>query len=122
MLQRYLFFISHPDFDDSEFYAAKQYIRVVQEGSEEYLFYVPVTSVIRARQSVSARVNKERVEGENIATDMPSILSGQRGNFNDDDMNELQEQDFYVDDDKLPNPENVLETTPVAINAPHVLN
>ena len=50
---------------------------------------VPVPSVRRARQSVSARVNEERVEGENIMTDLPSISSGRRVNLNDDDMNEL---------------------------------
>ena len=83
------FFFSHPDFDDGEFYAAKQYIHVVQGGDEEYLFDVPVPSVRRVRQYVSARVNKERVEGENIATDLPSILSGQRVNLNNDDMNKL---------------------------------
>ena len=74
MLQRYLFFFLHPDFDDGEFYAAKRYIHVVQEGAEEYLFDAPVPSVRRAFQCVSARVNKEPVEGENIATDLPSIF------------------------------------------------
>ena len=54
-----VFLFSHPDFDDGEFYAAKRYIHVVQEGAEEYLFDVPVPSMIRARQSVSARVNGE---------------------------------------------------------------
>ena len=77
----------NPDFDNGVFYAAKQYICVVQEGAKEYLFDVPVTSVRRARQSVSARVNEEKVEGENIATDLPSISSGLRVNLNDDDMN-----------------------------------
>ena len=77
VLQRYLFFsFSHPDFDNKEFYAAEGYIHVVQEGAEEYLFDVPVPSVRRARQSVSAQVNKEQVEGENIATDLPSIFLG----------------------------------------------
>ena len=52
-----VFFFSHPDFDDGEFYAAKRYIHVVQEGSEDYLFDVPVPSVRRAFQYVSARVN-----------------------------------------------------------------
>ena len=75
---------------NGEFYAAKRYIRVVQEGSEEYLFDVPVPSVRRARQYVSAQVNEERVEGDNIATDLPSISLGRRGNLNDDDMNELR--------------------------------
>ena len=74
---------------NGEFYAAKRYIRVVQEGAEEYLFGVPFTSVRRAHQSVSAWVNEEQVERENIATDLPSILSGRRGNLNDDDMNVL---------------------------------
>ena len=76
----------------------------------------------RACQYVSARVNGEQLEGKNIATDMPSILSGQRGKLNDDDMNKLLEQGFDVDNDNLPNPENVTEPTPVAINAPHVWN
>ena len=76
----------------------------------------------RGRQSISARVNKERVEGENIATDLPSILSGRRRNLNDDDMNELQEQGFDVDEKNLPNPENVPEPTLVDINSPPVLN
>ena len=55
-------------------------------------------------------------------TYLPSILSGQRGNLNDDDMNELREQGFDVDDEKLPNLENVPDPTPVAINAPPVFN
>ena len=76
----------------------------------------------RGRQSISARVNKERVEGENITTDLPSILSGRRRNLNDDDMNELQEQGFDVDEKNLPNPENVPEPTLVDINSPPVLN
>ena len=87
MLQRYLFFFSHPEFDNGEFYAAKRYIHVVQEGAEEYLFDVPVLYTRRARKYVSAQVNEEQVEGDNIATDLPSILSGRRGNLNDDDMN-----------------------------------
>ena len=58
-------------------------------------------------------VNKEQVEGKNIATDLPSILSGRRGKLNDDDMKKLREQGFDVDDDNLPNPENVSEPTPV---------
>ena len=53
-----IFFFSHPDFDGGEFYAAKRYIYAVQEGSEDYMFDVPVPSVRRARQSVSARVNE----------------------------------------------------------------
>ena len=84
-----VFFFSHPDFDNGEFYAAKQYIHVIQEGADENLFDVPVPYVRHPRQSVSARVNEERVEGGNIATDMPSILSGRRGKLNNDDMNEL---------------------------------
>ena len=58
-----VFIFSHPDFDDGKFYAAKWYIHVVQEGADEYLFGVPGPSVRLARQSVSARVNEERVEG-----------------------------------------------------------
>ena len=42
--------------------------------------------------------------------------------MNDDDMNELREQGFDVDNDNLPNPENVPEPTNVAINTPPVLN
>ena len=72
---------------NGEFYAAKRYIHVVQEGSNKYLFDVPVPSVKHAHQYVSARVSKELVEGENIAKDLPSILSGRRGNLNNDDMN-----------------------------------
>ena len=53
------------------------------------MFDVPFPSVRRACQSVSAQVNKEQVEGENIATDLPSIFLGRRGNLNDDDRNEL---------------------------------
>ena len=89
MLQRYLFCFSHPDFDDGEFYVEKKYINVVQEGAEGYLFDVPVLSVRRSSKYVSARVNKDRVEGENIATDLPSISSVRRENLNDDDMNKL---------------------------------
>ena len=95
---------------------------MVQEGSKEYLFDVPVPYARRAFQYVSARVNEERVEGENIATDLPSILSGRIGNLKNDDMNKLKEQGFHVDDEKPPNPENVPEPTPVAINATPVLN
>ena len=61
-----------------------------QEGALECLFDVPVPYVRHPRQSVSARVNKEQVEGKNIMTDLPTILSLRRGNLNDDDMNELQ--------------------------------
>ena len=53
------------------------------------MFDVPFPSVRRACQSVSAKVNEEQVEGENIATDLPSIFSGRRGNLNDDDMKKL---------------------------------
>ena len=67
------------------------------------LFDFPVPSVRRARQYVSSRVNEERVEGENYATNLPSILLGRRGNLNDDDMKELQEQGFDVNDDNLEN-------------------
>ena len=54
-----VFFFSHPDFDDSGFYTAKRYIHMVQEGAKEYLFDVPVPSMRRDCQSVSARVNEE---------------------------------------------------------------
>ena len=60
---------------------------MVQEGAKKYLFDVPVPSVKHSHQYVSARVSKELVEGENIAKDMPSILSGRRENLNNDDMN-----------------------------------
>ena len=30
-----VFFFSHPDFGDGEFYAAKRYIHLVEEGAEE---------------------------------------------------------------------------------------
>ena len=104
MLQWYLFFSPRIlILTNGEFYAAKRYIHVVQEGANKYLFDVPVPSVKHARQYVSARVIKELVEGENIAKDLPSILSGRRGNLNNDDMNELREQIFDVDDDNLPN-------------------
>ena len=93
----------------------------MQEGDEEYLYDVPVTSVRHARQYVSARVNKEWVEDENIAIYLPSILLGSRGNLNDDDKKKLQEQGFDVDDDNLPNQENVPDSTPVVINATTVL-
>ena len=95
---------------------------MVQVGAEEYLFDLTIPYVRRVCQYVSAQVNKERVEGENIATDLPSILSGQRGNLNNDDMNKLREQGFDVDDGKLTNPGNIPEPTLVAINAPPVLN
>ena len=72
---------------NGEFYAVKRYIYLVQEGAEDYLFDFPVPYVRRARRSVSARVNEEQVEGKNIATDLPSIFLGQRGNLNNDDMN-----------------------------------
>ena len=62
-----------------------------------------------------------RVEGYNIATDLPSIFLGRRGNLNDDDMKELQEQGFDVNDNSIPNTENVSEPTLVAINYPPVL-
>ena len=84
-----VFFSLHPVFDDDEFYTTERYIHVVQEGAEEYLFDVTVPSVRCACQSISARVNEERVEGNNIVTYLPSILSGRRGNLNDDDMNVL---------------------------------
>ena len=95
---------------------------MLQEVANEYVFDVPVTSVRRSCQYVSAQVNEEQVEGDNIATDLPSILLGRRGNLNDDDMKTFQEQGFDVDNDNLPNPENVLNPTHVAINDPHVLN
>ena len=76
----------------------------------------------RACQYVSAQVNEERVEGDNIATDLPSISSGRRGNLKDDDMKTFQEQGFDVDNDNLTNPENVLNPTHVAINDPPVFN
>ena len=77
---------------------------MVQEGAEEYLFDAPVPSVRRSSKSVSVRVNEGRVEGENIAIDLPYIFSGQRGNLNDDDMNELREQGFHIENVNLPNP------------------
>ena len=92
-----VFFFSYPDSDNGEFYAAKKYINVAQEGVKEYMFDVPVPSVRRSCQSVSARVYKERVEDKNITVDLPSISLGRRGNLNNDDMNKLQEQRFDVD-------------------------
>ena len=53
------FFFSHPDLDNGEFYAAKRYIHVLQEGDKEYLFDFPFMR--RALQSIIAQVNKERV-------------------------------------------------------------
>ena len=104
------------------FFATKRYIHVVQEGTKEYLFDVPVRFIIRACKSVRARVNEDRVEDKNIAIDLPSILLGRRGNLNYDDMNKIQERGFDVNDDNLPNPENVPEPNPIDIKAPPVLN
>ena len=67
-------------------------------------------------------MKEERTERKNIVIDQTSILSGRRLNLNNDDMNKLQEQGFDVDDDNLPNPENVPEPIPVAMNAPPNLN
>ena len=44
-----VFFFPHNDFDNGEFYAAKQYIHVIQEGADENLFDVPVPYVRRSR-------------------------------------------------------------------------
>ena len=77
MLQRYLFFSFRIlILTNGEFYTVKRYIHIVKEGAKEHLFDVPVHYMRRARQYVSAQVNEEQVEGENIATDLPSILSG----------------------------------------------
>lgn len=76
----------------------------------------------RAHQGISGLSNDEQIRGENIATDLPIISSGQRINLKDDDMNKLWQQGFDVYDDTLQNLENIQDRNPVAVNDPPVLN
>ena len=104
-----VFVFTHFDFPDEQFYAAKRYIHVTQEGEEDSLF-VLAEAVI---PSVSAGAigpltfdQTNRADGAE-ANDAPTLLSGRTSNLRSEDMVELCRQGISIDDGRDPAPENV---------------
>ena len=104
-----VFVFTHFDFPDEQFYAAKRYIHVNQEGEEDSLFVLAEDFVPAAS---AGGIGPLAVDGNNIvdgaeANDAPILLSGCTSNLRLEDMVELFRQGIAIDDDKDTAPDNV---------------
>ena len=83
----------HDDFENQLLYWIKKYARILHEGPEHTRFAV--------RETVDLR-NVGAEEGEALPD-----LANRRGRFTREDVDEITNQGFTVDDDNEPAPENV---------------
>jgi hypothetical protein len=100
-----VFIFSHGDFPDVEFYAARRYLHITEEGPEDGLFdqeeeVAPVPRCRATREEVQARVGG--VDSVDIPIPVP-----RNSNLSADDLADLRRQGIAVDDDNDPAPENV---------------
>ena len=105
-----VFVFTHFDFPDEQFYAAKRYIHVTQEGKDDSLFvlvesFIPAVSAGSIGPLKFDKTNHANGEEEN---DAPILLSVRTSNLRSEDMVELRRQGISIDNDNNPAPENVL--------------
>ena len=101
-----VFLFRHEDFPDKEFYCARRYVHVTQEGPESSLFVPPPPRGVPMETIATGANNSNRLDGAE-ANDMPSLLSGRTTNLLSEDMAELRRQGIAIDDDNDPAPENI---------------
>ena len=100
---------THADFQDKQLYAAKKYIHMIQEGTQEILFVLPEDPVPAAGAGgigALAVGRKYRTDGAE-ANDAPNLLSGHTSNLSLEDMAEIFRQGIAIDYDKNTAPDNV---------------
>ena len=73
-----VFVFTHFDFPNQQFYAAKRYIHVTEDGEKDSLFFSTEAVIPAARAGV---IGPMEVDGKNIAdgeeaNDVPILLSG----------------------------------------------
>ena len=104
-----VFVFTHSDFPDEQFYAAKRYIHVTQEGEEDILFFLAeaVIPTFSAGAICPLKFDQtNRADGAE-AKNAQIILSGRTSNLRLEDMVELCRQGIAIDNDNDPAPENV---------------
>ena len=100
---------THSDFPDKQFYTAKRYIHVTQEGEDDSLFVlaesiIPAVSAVAIGPLAFDQTNRADDAEANYA---PTLLSGRKSNLRLEDMVELRRKEISIDDDNYPAPENV---------------
>ena len=104
-----VFVFTHFGFPDEQFYSAKRYIHVNQEGEEDSPFVLAeaVIPVVSAGAIGPLTVDQTNCADGAEANDAPILLSGRTLNLRSEDMVELYCQGIAIDDDKDPAPDNV---------------
>ena len=103
-------FFLHPfRFSNQQFYTAKQYIHVTQEGTEESFFVIAEAHIPAVS---TGGISALEVGGNNFtdgaeSNSTPNLLSVHTSNLRPDDMAELLRQGIAIDDDNNPAPDNV---------------
>ena len=103
-----VFVFTHFDFPDEQFYAAKRYIHVTQEGEEDSLFVlaeavIPAVSAGAIGTLTFDQTNRADGAEANVA---PILLSGRTSNLCSEYMVELRRQGISIKNDNDPAPEN----------------
>ena len=102
------FFLIHANFPTKKLYAAKQYIHVTQEGTEEILFVLSKAPVPAAGAgdigALAVGIN-DHTDGAK-ANDAQNLLSGRTSNLCSEEMEELCRQGIAINDDNNLSPEN----------------
>ena len=104
-----VFVLTHFDFPDKKFYAAKRYIHLTQEGEEDSLFLLEeaVIPTVSAGAIGPLTVDQTNRSDGAESNDAPILLSGRTSNLRSEDMVELLRQGIAINDDNDPAPENV---------------
>ena len=108
-MQFWFFFFTHFNFPNQQFYAAKRYIHVTEEGEEDSLFVLSgaVTPSVSAGVIGPLAVKENnRADGTEVNA-APILLSVRMQNLGLEDMVDLCRQGIAINDDKNPAPENV---------------
>ena len=104
-----MFFVfTHFDSPDEQFYTAKRYIHVTQEGEEDSHFFLAesIIPAFSAGAILPLTFDQTNRDYGAEANDAPILLSGRTSNLRSEDMVELYHQGIAIDDDKDPAPDN----------------
>ena len=104
-----VFVFIHLVFSDKQFYAAKRYIHVTQEGEEDSLFVLAeaIIPTVSAGSIVPLTFDQTNRDDGAEAKDAPILLSGRTSNLRSEDMVELCRQGTSINNDNDPAPKNV---------------
>ena len=111
-----VYFMTHHDFENVEFYAFKRYVTVITEGPPEQMFRQN-TEV--NNEAVTAQHHSEVRVGQSDLTvgNLDSSIGLENLPVTNEMMRELQMQGITVDDDNMPAEENIpLPNAPVEDN------